>query len=103
MSVRMKRWVACSEEGQELGKCSLKLRFLTHWLMGIWWLCPLPRVRGRPRWSLVHMPLGAFVLRFRVGDILGKSLIEELQVLFVEENLQLGFHRVNEMPGAEAS
>lgn len=49
------------------------------------------------------MPLGAFVLRFRVGDILDKSLIEELQVLFVEENLQLGFHRVNEMPGAEAS
>lgn len=39
------------------------------------------------------MHLGAFVLRFRVGDILGKSLIEELQVLFVEENLQLGFHR----------
>lgn len=40
MSVRMKRWVACSEEGQELGKCLLKLRFLTHWLMGIWRLCP---------------------------------------------------------------
>lgn len=37
------------------------------------------------------------MFRLREGDILGKSLMEKLQVLFVGKNLQLGVFRVNEM------
>lgn len=34
-----------------------------------------------------------------MGDVLGESLMEELQTLFVEENLVKSFHRVSEMFG----
>lgn len=91
--------MACPEKVQALGKCFMMLRFLTYRLMGISRLCPLPGATGRPRRSVCTSHLGAFVLRLRMGDIWGKSPMEELQVK--------SFHGVNEMlgemPGAEPS
>lgn len=62
MRVRMKSKVAIPE-----GKCLLKLRFLTSWLIGVTGFVLEPE--GNPEEVYYTSHLGAFVFGLRVGDI----------------------------------